>query len=328
MHTDAREIVSISNNISNVVNNVLDITDIDKRHVKIIYATYNIYNLFSQIIYLEKEKNINVKFKYSINNTIPAELNGDSARLKQVICSTLNNAFKNTEKGYVDLDIFNIIKYDVCRLIITISDTGKGMSLDGINDILEDSSVVDEKELDKLNDLDIDLKLVKKLVDIQGGSMMISSSEKGTTVTIVIDQTFNNKDNFEYIDKSSKHISNKDKVLIINDDYNELTLLTKEFKRNNLEVSTTMYGKDCIDKIKNGEKFNYIVIDDEMENYNAVKTITELKKVSDIKDLNVIVLLGKDKESIKEHYLEDYPFKDYLLKENYKTEITRIINKK
>lgn len=64
-----------------------------------------------------------------------------------------------------------------------------------------------------------------------------------------------------------------------------------------------------------------------MEKYNAVYTVSELQKICDISKLNVIVLLGKDKESIKEHYLEDYPFKDYLLKSNYKNEIIRIKEK-
>ena len=36
-----------------------------------------------------KEKENNVEFKYSINNVIPKELHGDSARLKQIICSIL-----------------------------------------------------------------------------------------------------------------------------------------------------------------------------------------------------------------------------------------------
>ena len=328
MHENARDIVNISGNISSIINNVLDITDLDKRNVKIVDTTYNIYNLFSQIVYFGKEKTEKVEFKYSINNVIPKELHGDSTRLKQIICSILYNAFKNTEKGYVDLDISNIIKYDICRLIITISDTGKGMSLETINNIMEDTSEINEKEIEKLNELDINLKLVKKLVDIQGGSMMISSDEKGTVFTVVLDQSFDDKNNFDYIDKASKSISNKQRVLIVDDDYTELSYLSKEFKRNSFDVVTTMYGKDCVDRIANNEVFDYIIIDDEMENYNAVYTISELKKICDVSKLKVIVLLGKDKESIKEHYLEDYPFKDYLLKSNYKSEIERIISNK
>ena len=38
-------------------------------------------------------------------------------------------------------------------------------------------------------------------------------------------------------------------------------------------------------------------------------------------------MINEEKKSIKEHYLEDYGFIDYLLKNDYNNEIKRIINK-
>lgn len=64
-----------------------------------------------------------------------------------------------------------------------------------------------------------------------------------------------------------------------------------------------------------------------MEKYNVVYIVSELQKVCDFSKINVIVLLEKEKESIKKHYMEDYPFKVYLLKSNYKNEIIRIKEK-
>jgi len=104
IHEDARDIGNISNDVTRMVNNVLDISDIDKRHIKIIDATYNIYNLFNQIIYFGKENKKNIDFKYSISNVIPEKLYGDSSRLKQIVCSVLNNAFKHTEEGFVEIE--------------------------------------------------------------------------------------------------------------------------------------------------------------------------------------------------------------------------------
>ena len=105
-----------------------------------------------------------------------------------------------------------------------------------------------------------------------------------------------------------------------------LQMLSKELKRNDYEVVSTMYGKDCVDRINNNEVFDLLLIDDEMENYNAVKTIKELD-LDKTKKTKIIVMLNKDKESIKEHYLEDYPFDDYLLKNDYINEIKRIKEK-
>ena len=41
----------------------------------------------------------------------------------------------------------------------------------------------------------------------------------------------------------------------------------------------------------------------------------------------IVVMLDKNKYRIKEHYLKDYSFNDYLLKDCYKEEIARIVSK-
>ena len=64
----------------------------------------------------------------------------------------------------------------------------------------------------------------------------------------------------------------------------------------------------------------------EMTPYNAVTIIEELKKDENFKT-KIVIMLGMNKECIKEHYIKDYKFKDYIIKRNYRTEIERIINK-
>lgn len=78
---------------------------------------------------------------------------------------------------------------------------------------------------------------------------------------------------------------------------------------------------DLVKEINN--KYDLIFIDDEMKPHNAVEIMKEIGKTKE----KIIIMLNKDKESIKEHYLNDYPFTDYLLKDNYKEEIKRIKDK-
>ena len=113
---------------------------------------------------------------------------------------------------------------------------------------------------------------------------------------------------------------------MVDDDYFELYKISNEFKKNNFDVVSGLYDRDCIELLKKNEKFDLIVIDDEMVNCSAVELIGEIQKL-DISDLKIIVMLEKSKESIKKHYLMDYPFVDYLLKDSYIDEIKRICNK-
>lgn len=95
---------------------------------------------------------------------------------------------------------------------------------------------------------------------------------------------------------------------------------------NNFEVISTMYGKDCVDRLSNKEKYDLILIDDEILLCNAVKIIEEIEKM-DIGNTKILVMLNEDKETIKDNYIEDYAFVDYLLKSNLPEEIKRIKGK-
>lgn len=121
----------------------------------------------------------------------------------------------------------------------------------------------------------------------------------------------------------AKEISNKKKILLLDDDYKELSIISSELKKYNYEVISVMYGDDVLKKLSSGEKFDILLIDDEMIGSSAV---TLIKKVDELKLNNLvkIIMLNKDKEFIKQNYIDDYSFADYLLKNDYKKEIKRI----
>ena len=333
-NTQDKEILNQTKNINDLskevakrINGVLNISDLDIHNIKFFESTYNVYSLFNQIIYLTMNNfDKDIEFKYSISSSIPESLYGDSVKLKQVIYSVIANAMNNTKKGYVDLDISSIIKYNICRLIIKVSDSGKGMNLDKINKILEREEELSPKEIEKLDKLDVDLKNVKKIIDILGGTLFIKSEiGSGSEFTIIIDQKIDNSYDMQAsksIEKISLSFSNKKKVLIIDDDYKSLDILTKELQKNNLEVISTMHEKEFLSRL-NERKFDLIFIDDELYENTAVEL---LKKIEN-KNLKLIIMLNEEKKSIKEHYLNDYNFVDYLLKNEYVEEIKRIINK-
>ena len=326
---DAKDNISkisqISSYLISNIDDVLSISQIDKKNIKVYETSYDIYNLFSQIIYIVKSKlDKSVIFNYSISNTIPPKLNGDSSKLKQILCSLITNNSK--ENNTVDLDISYIIKNDVCRLIITLTNSKLNMSLDEINKILSSNVEMDDEKLADLENIYIDYYMIKKMLDLLNGTFLIKNDEYGTTFTVILNQLIENNDSKNSAFKLAKEISNKKKILLLDDNYKELSNISSELKKNNFEVSSVMYAEDAIDKLISGEEYNIFLIDDEMIGINAVSLI---KKIDELKLNNLVsvVMLDKSKESIKNHYVDDYSFADYLLKDEYKEEIKRLKEK-
>lgn len=323
---NAENIVLLSSNLLDDVNEVLDVSNIDKNNLKIYNSSYDVYNLYNQLIYIVKSKlKESIDFKYSISNTIPTRLFGDYLKLKQIISALLLQDHSKNGSGTVDLDIYALVKFDVCRLIITVQSSLIKLSLPEINSILSNNIEVDDKKLDEINNLDLDFNQIKKLIDVLGAKLIINSNENSTIIKIIIDQLIDYPSIDEKLESFSKNLSNKKRVLLVDDEYKELNLITKEFKRNNYYVKSLMYGPDVLNMLKE-EHYDLLVIDDDMPYYNAVTLIKKIDELK-IKDLNIIVMLNNEKESIKKHYIEDYSFVDYLLKDNYKEEIKRIKEK-
>lgn len=323
---DAIKIIrSNANGVLFKINNVLNISSMDASKIKVFNNEYNIYNLFEVVEVISKNlnKNENVALKFDINSNIPTILYGDDVRLKQILVSVLTNSINNTKTGFINVSLSAIVRYDVARLIINIEDTGCGMSIDKINTILDDNRELSMKEVVKLDKLDMDLVATIKSIKLLGGSFNIKSEEnKGSTFTIIIDQKCDIKEKTDVmkdIEKYSSDVFGRKRVLVVDDDKEELFEISDTLSKYNVDINTTMSGKDCIYKIKSGEIYNLIIIDDELKNESALGTLEELRKNKKFNS-KVIVMLGNGKKHLRNHYIED-GFTDVIIKENLTDEL-------
>lgn len=323
--TGLKVIENNARGLKNIINNVLDISSISSSKLAVTNETYNIYTLLNTVLGNAKNKiNSNVSLKTNISKNIPTELYGDSVKLKQVITSILFNAAKFTKEGYIELSANEIVKYDVCRLIIEIEDSGKGMSVEKLNELLKSNSDLEDTDLLKLNNLDVDLKLAFKIIRKLGGFINVKSEEnKGSTFTIVLDQKIKQEKDPFY----SKYIFNKKKVIAVSDNLQILKSMNTLASNYDIEFLTTMHGNDLVQRVLDGEVFDLIILEDKMKNKtSALAILGKLQEVKEGFNIPTVVMLDKSKESIKEHYVED-GFSNYLLKENLEEEFNRIIKK-
>ena len=317
-------IKSNTRQISYIVNDVLDVSSTDVRKIKIENNKYDAKRLFEEInLFIKDKVSENVKYSSSISSELPEYLNGDNIKIKQAIMSILLNSVENTKKGFIELNVSVIVKYDMCRLIITVEDSGVGMNISKVNDILTLDKPLDDKDEIRLANMDVDLNITKKIINIIGGSIMIKSEvDKGTEFIVVIDQRIetDKKSNIK-----TNYNDSKKRVLIVDDDLDKLNIEKELFIKNDIDAVGTMYGLDVVNKISTGEKFDYIILDDDTVKGSAKSTLDELKEIPKF-DIPVIVMLEANKDNIKDKYKE-IGFSDYILKDNLESSITEFIKK-
>ena len=304
-----------------MTNEILDVDSIDSASIKVYDDKYNIKLLLKKIVtlYSDECSKKGLTFRSDIASDLPEYLYGDNLGLKNVLTSILDNSIKYTKEGYIELNVNTIIKNNIARLIITIEDSGVGISPDEMDSIFYKR----KEEIDGSN-MKSNLFTARKLITLMGGTIIPSSNYgNGTTMKIVLDQKIVE----EASEKYNKYESFYDekKILLVDDNISTEKIISKLIRDTNIKLDYVSLGKEALDKIRGKEKYDLILLDEVMDPLDGV---TVMKKFKDIRNFktNVILLTRNNEYEYNEEYLK-YGFSGYLLKPISKDKLFEIIDK-
>jgi len=320
INNSARNIKGSTAKFTTMTNEILDISSIDSASVRIYNEKYNIKRLLKELvgIYKPKAQNKNLDFRVSIASDIPEYLYGDGINLKKVLTIILDNSIKYTNNGYIEFNINTIIKGDIARLIISVEDSGIGMKAEDINKIF-----TKKQEREDNHNLNNNLYNAKRLITLMNGTIIPSSSYgSGTTIKIILDQKY---DTIDTDINKYDNIYDKKKVLLIDDSPSSEKLFNKILSGTNIELTSVKLGKEGLEKIRSKEKYDLILLDEELEPQNGHII---MRKLLEIRNFNTkVILLTKDnKYDYDDSYLQE-GFTDYIIKSSDKEEILNKMNK-
>ena len=307
----ARNIKGETSKFRMMTNDILDVSAIDSANIKIYNSSYNLKILLRSIIgsYTEVCNNKNLEFRTNIEHNIPESLYGDNISLKRAINLLLTYSVKCTKKGYVELDINTIKKGDIVRLIITIEDSSMGIKSSELEKIKIDNKSISE---------------CYKLVILMNGTMVITSNYGiGNKIKIILDQKIDKDINKE--EKKYQEILLDKKILVVDNNESSIKVIDKLLKGSKIEMDYSLNGKDAYNKIKTRNRYDLILIDEEL---NMMTGAELLKYLKEIRNFNIpVILLSKDnKYEYNEEYLK-MGFNDVLIKPIKKEVFIEKINK-
>mgnify|MGYP004542621507 CR=1 FL=1 len=329
---EVNDIISASESLLDIVNGILDISKIEANKLEIIDKEYSFKKVFDELVALTKARmgDKPLDFRYHYDETIPVILYGDNVRVKQVILNLLTNSVKYTKQGFVDFKVNSILKDDVCRLIISVEDSGIGIKKENIEKLFTKFERFDEKNT-TIEGTGLGLAITKKLVNLMNGKIVVQSVYgKGSRFTIAIDQKIVKGKTLESFDqKTSSEFRDFDatglRILVVDDNKLNLKVASRLLTNYKSEIITIDNGFEVIDRIKNGEKFDLILMDDMMPKMSGVETLHKLKEIENY-NIPTIALTANAIEGMREKYLNE-GFDDYLSKPIDKLELNKVINK-
>ena len=186
-HREKAEIISKSAKaLLNIINDILDISKVESGKYEISKSNFDLKDLLDQIVqlYAVNTKQKNIRFLYTLDESIPNFVFSDETRLKQVLSNIISNAIKFTpESGKVSFDVklLNINK-NIARVRISVKDEGIGISIENQKNIFEPFSQADGSISRKYGGTGLGLAISLNIVKMLGSEIKLISRENEGSV--------------------------------------------------------------------------------------------------------------------------------------------------
>lgn len=172
-------------NLLEIINNILDLSKIEAGQMTLEEVDFNLEYVIGSVVNMLSlaafEKGLDLSF--TIAPDVPVILEGDPARLRQVVTNLAANAVKFTRTGQVEIRVetagdFHPEQPDTIPLCFTVRDTGIGIPRDKLGHIFQSFSQADSSTTRKYGGTGLGLAICKQLVELMEGTIRVESKEK------------------------------------------------------------------------------------------------------------------------------------------------------
>ena len=268
-------------NLLSLVNDVLDYSKIEAGKLVFEEADFHLDELLSSLrqahsMKAEEHETELVLFR---SDLVPEVLNGDAARLTQMLNNLLSNALKFTRGGEVELRINLKDKNEEgIRLIFTVPDTGIGIPKERHESVFQSFTQAETDTTRKYGGTGLGLSITKNLVELMDGQISLASeSGKGAIFRIELPfkvgtqrkQRFNES-------KRTKPLAGR-KILLAEDNPFNTVIAEKILSNWGAEIDHAEDGKQAIEKWRKNE-YDLILMDLRMPFLTGIEAAQIIRK--------------------------------------------------
>ena len=265
-----------------ILNDILDLSKIQAGKLEIEIIDFDLHSLISDSLELlyprASEKNIALGSK--IGPDLPAGLNGDPTRIRQVLVNLLGNAVKFTEQGSVTLSADVVERHgDDVIIRFEIIDTGIGIAEDRRDRLFQDFSQLDASTARKYEGTGLGLAISKRLVELMGGEIGVDSVDgEGSTFWFTVKGVvakIENKRSKERTREVKFRAVRPLRILLAEDNDLNQMIITAVLNKFDHAVTTVDDGRAAVEAVRNND-FDIVLMDvrmPEMDGPDATRII-------------------------------------------------------
>ena len=347
---DAFNKISISGDmLLGIINDILDLSKIEAEKLELNVGKYETARLINNAAQLNMMRigSKPIEFEIYVDENVPAVLSGDELRIKQILNNILSNAFKYTEKGTVKLSVSAETadgeSSDDVVLVISVSDTGQGMTTEQIDKMFDEYVRFNLDANQSIEGTGLGMSITYNLVRLMNGEISVTSEVgKGSEFTVRIPQedggsgvlgkeAADNLRNFRVSNQSqlyrvqvTRDLMPYGSVLIVDDVETNIFVAGGLLAPYGLKIDSASSGFETIEKIKGGSEYDIIFMDHmmpKMDGLEATKIIRGMGYSRAIVALTANAVSGQAEMFIEEG------FDDFISKPIDIRQLNDVLNK-
>lgn len=178
--------------LEKLIADILDLSKIEAGKIEIESAPFGLHKCVEEIMafFQPRARAAALTLTANLDPDVPAIVNSDEARLRQILTNLIGNALKFTESGSITVHVSCMRGEPVSmrdtrralRLFFAVSDTGIGIPADKISKLFKPFSQVDSSSERRRSGTGLGLIISKRLCELMGGSISVDSKPgEGTT---------------------------------------------------------------------------------------------------------------------------------------------------
>jgi PAS domain S-box-containing protein len=216
--------------------------------------------------------------------------NIDPTRLEQVVVNLLNNAAKYSENaGHIRLSARN----DAGEVVISIKDRGVGIPPEKLPEMFELFAQGDRSLARSEGGLGIGLTVVKKLVEMHGGTIAATSegAGKGSEFVIRLPSATRPAEARPATPGPAEKPSTKSRILVVDDNFDTARGMSRLLKLIGHEVATAHSGPEAIELAREFQP-EVILLDIGLPGMSGYEVASQLRREECCKDALIVAVSG------------------------------------
>jgi len=169
-----------------LVDDILDVAKMETGNLSVEQVPFDLKEMLRDVcrLWQEQARDKGLNFVLDLDSA-PRGIEGDAARLRQIVFNLLSNAIKFTEAGTIRLGVSTLSDGVGERMRIAVSDNGIGIPADKFGLIFESFRQVDAGTTRRFGGTGLGLSICRNLARAMGGDVSVESVEgEGSTFTI------------------------------------------------------------------------------------------------------------------------------------------------